>query len=107
MIVARLRYAALIVAGGTFAVLAYLYAAAGHPVAVALCLILTGACWEACSYVRRAAEELQDYHHQARQRARAELLTRIEPWASWCCERGFITRGRDHHPATCVKEQHS
>lgn len=106
MIHARLRYASLVLAGAVFAVLGFLYAAAGHPVAVLLCLVLTGACWEAASYVRRATEELQDHHRQARQRARAELLTGIEPWASWCCEPGFLTRGRDHHSTTCIKEQH-
>ncbi|MFJ8883633.1 hypothetical protein ACIRJR_09485 [Streptomyces sp. NPDC102402] len=105
MISALLRYVALALAGSTFAVLAYLYAAAGHPVAVALCLILTGACWEACSYVRRAAEQLQDLHHQARRRARAEMRSGVEPWASWCCAAGFVTRGRDHDSTVCAREQ--
>lgn len=105
MIAARMRYAALVLAGAVFAVLGFLHAAADHPAAVALCLALTGVCWEACSYVRRAAEELQALHHQARRRVLAELRTGIEPWANWCCEDGFLTRGRDHHPTACVREQ--
>jgi hypothetical protein len=104
VISARLRYAALILAGATFAVLGFLYATDGRPLAVLLCLVLTGGCWEAASYVRRAAEALQILHHQARQRARAELRTGIEPWASWCCEPGFHTHGREHDSTTCVRE---
>lgn len=66
MIAARLRYAALFLAAAVFAVLAFLYACAGHPVATVLCLLMTGACSEACSYVRRAAEQLQVLEHAAR-----------------------------------------
>lgn len=105
MIAALLRYAALAAATGTFAVLAFLYAAAGKPVPVALCLLLAGACAEACSWVRRVTEQLQDLHHQARRRALADVETGIEPWASWCCEDGFATHGHDHHPTACVREQ--
>ncbi|MFJ8863641.1 hypothetical protein ACIRD8_35140 [Streptomyces sp. NPDC102451] len=104
MISARLRYAGLVLAGAAFAVLAFLYACSGRPAAVLLCLVLTGVCWEACSYVRRAAEQLQALHHQARRRARADMLTGIDPWARWCCEAGFVSHGRQHD-ATCVRER--
>lgn len=104
MISARLRYAGLILAGAAFAVLGFLYACSGRPSAVLLCLVLTGVCWEASSYVRRAAEQLQDLHHRARRRALADMRTGIDPWARWCCEDGFVTRGRDHHPTACVRE---
>ncbi|MFE4691723.1 hypothetical protein ACFRH6_16890 [Streptomyces sp. NPDC056749] len=85
MISARLRYAALVLAGATFAVLGFLYAAAGHPTAVALCLALTGACWEACSWTRRAAEQLQDLERAARP------APAPHPLSSPCCEPAFLT----------------
>lgn len=101
MISARLRYAALVLAGATFAVLGFLYAAADHPAAVALCLVLTGACWEACSWVRLAAERLQDLERAARPGP--------HPLAAPCCETAFLTQAR-HHGAACTttaKETHS
>ncbi|MFC8859303.1 hypothetical protein [[Kitasatospora] papulosa] len=91
MISARLRYAALVLAGATFAVLGFLYAAADHPAAVALCLVLTGACWEACSWVRLAAARLQDLERAARP-ARHPLLTT-------CCEPAFLTLDAVHGEA--------
>ncbi|WP_406420874.1 hypothetical protein [Streptomyces sp. NBC_00842] len=56
------------------------------------------------AYVRRSAGRLQDQHHQAR---RLALLADniAEPWVSWCCERGWLTRGDLHHPTQCVREQ--
>lgn len=105
MIAARLRYLALALAAGSFGGLALLYARAGAwPYSLA-CLLLTGACAEACSWVRRATEQLQTLHHQALRRALADVRTGIEPWASWCCERGFMSHGDLHHPTHCTKEQ--
>ncbi|MEV3995783.1 hypothetical protein AB0K62_08835 [Streptomyces halstedii] len=88
MIAARLRYAALVLAGATFAVLGFLYAVAGRPAAVALCLVLTGACWEACSWTRRAAEQLQDLERAAR----PPRLPHVDP----CCEGAFLTKDLAH-----------
>lgn len=104
MISARLRYAGLGLAAITLGALALLYAGAGLWPHTVVCLVLAGVCAEACSWVRRAAEQLQDRHHQARQQALAELRTGIEPWANWCCERGFLTHGDLHHPTNCVQE---
>ncbi|MFG2589079.1 hypothetical protein [Streptomyces sp. NPDC048438] len=101
MISARLRYAGLVLAGATFAVLGFLYAAADHPAAVALCLLLTGVCWETCSWVRRAAEQLQDLERAARPAP--------HPLSGPCCEPAFLTHAQCH-AATCTttaKETHT
>ncbi|MFE7752161.1 hypothetical protein [Streptomyces sp. NPDC057428] len=103
MIPARLRYAGLILAGATFAVLGFLYAWSGRPAAVLLCLVLTGVCWEASAYVRGAAEQLQDLHHKARRQALAlKGAAFAERWGSWCCESGIVSRGAVHHPTACT-----
>ncbi|MFD3654363.1 hypothetical protein [Streptomyces sp. NPDC058620] len=105
MISARLRYAALGLAAITFGGLALLYAQADMWSGSLVCLLLAGACAEACSWVRRAAEQLQAAHDQARRRALADMATGLEPWASWCCERGWLTSGDLHNPAHCNREQ--
>ncbi|MFJ3705054.1 MULTISPECIES: hypothetical protein [unclassified Streptomyces] len=105
MISARLRYAALGLAAITFGALALGFANAGGWAPAGVCLLLTAACAEACSWVRRAAEQLQLLHHQARRRAHADMGTGIDPWARWCCEDGFISHGREHNPTTCVRER--
>ncbi|MDX2624677.1 hypothetical protein PV356_35245 [Streptomyces sp. WI03-5b] len=104
MISARLRYAALGLAAITLGALALMYAIAGGWAPAAVCLLLTAACAEACSWVRLAAEQLQALHHQARLQARADRRSGIEPWASWCCERGWLTHGDLHNPTTCTRE---
>ncbi|MFC9247777.1 hypothetical protein ACFT7S_28325 [Streptomyces sp. NPDC057136] len=106
MISARLRYAALGLAAITFGGLALLYARADMWPASLVCLVLTGACAEACSWVRRAAEQLQAAHRQARRRALADMATGIEPWDSWCCELGWLTHNDPRVTAHyCTKEQ--
>lgn len=105
MIDARLRYAALGLAAITLGGLALLYAEAGMWPGSLVCLVLAGFCAEACSWVRRAAEQLQAVHRQARQRALADQQTGIEPWSSWCCERGWLTRDDLHHPTYCTRQE--
>lgn len=107
MISARLRYAALGLAAITLGALALMYAEAGKWPASLVCLVLTGACAEACSWVRRAAAQLQTIHHQARRRALADMATGIEPWASWCCELGgWLTRDHpDYATHHCTTER--
>lgn len=100
MISARLRYAALGLAAITLGALALMYAEAGGWAPAAVCLLLTAACAEACSWVRRAAEQLQDLERAARP------TSRPHPLLTPCCEAGFLTRGRTHGPncATTYEE---
>ncbi|MFE0243285.1 hypothetical protein ACFWZ0_02540 [[Kitasatospora] papulosa] len=91
MISARLRYAALGLAAITFGALALMYATAGGWAPAAVCLLLTAACAEACSWVRRAAERLQDLERAARP-APHSLLTA-------CCETAFLTLDAVHGEA--------
>jgi hypothetical protein len=105
VISARLRYAGLGLAAITWGALALMYAAAGGWAPAAVCLLLTAACAEACSWVRRTAEQLQVVHHRARRQALADQRTGIEPWASWCCERGWLTHGDLHNPDHCTKTE--
>ncbi|MFE2021329.1 hypothetical protein ACFW9O_25105 [Streptomyces sp. NPDC059499] len=107
MISARLRYIVLGLAAVTWLTLACAYIARGliwpHGIGS---LLLAAFGFEGAAYVRRAADRLQDLHHQAMHRALAEAAAGItEPWSTWCCERGFLTRGDLHHPANCTKEQ--
>lgn len=99
MISARLRFVVLAVAAVAAAAMAGLYALAGLFVPGTLpCLVLAGFCAEAAAYVRRAAHRLQD--QQALLLAELEA---IEPRPSWCCERGWLTRGDLHHPNHCTR----
>ncbi|MER5892371.1 hypothetical protein [Streptomyces sp. NPDC001876] len=72
MISARLRYIALALAAVSLLTLACAYMARGliwpHGVGS---LLLSGFCFEGAACVRRAADRLQDIHHQARGRAQA------------------------------------
>lgn len=107
MISARLRYLVLGLAAVAWLTMACAYRAAGliWPHAIGS-LLLAAFCAEGAAYVRRTAIRLQDLHRQAQRRARADIAARVtEPWSTWCCERGFLTRGDLHHPAHCTKEQ--
>lgn len=107
MISARLRYVVLGLAAVSWLTMACAYIARGliwpHGIGS---LLLSAFCAEGAAYVRRAADRLQDLHHQARRHAQADLAADItEPWATWCCEQGFVTRGDLHHPDHCTKER--
>lgn len=97
---ARLRYVALLLAAVVFAAMACLYTRAGllWPGGLGTALLCLF-CAEGASYVRQAAARLQRLELEARP---PEV---IEPWANWCCESGWITRGDLHNPTHCTKER--
>ncbi|MGA5472557.1 hypothetical protein ACPCUK_27760 [Streptomyces arboris] len=103
MISARLRYAALY----TLAVAVFTTALArlllDDGLGAVLGLALTGLCLYGCRRIRLTADRRQD-----EQRLELEALTPgrwVEPWAGWCCERGWLTRGDLHHPDRCTRAQ--
>nr|WP_202467365.1 hypothetical protein [Streptomyces sp. SID8378] len=68
-----------------------------------MCLVLTCGCLLGCARIRRTAGRRQD--EQAAELAAVFPEGWVEPWAGWCCEHGWATRGDLHHPATCTRAQ--
>ncbi|MEU9198993.1 hypothetical protein [Streptomyces sp. NPDC048332] len=100
MITARIRFVVLVAAAVAAAAMAGLYARAGLFIPGTLpALVGAGFLTEAAAYVRRTAHRLQEQHHQALLLAE---LGADDPYTSWCCESGFLTR--DHHAAYCTQE---
>ncbi|MFG2506765.1 hypothetical protein ACGFOW_14815 [Streptomyces rubiginosohelvolus] len=103
MISARLRYIALALTAYGLLILGLLWALEGVWIGAGICLWLTGLCGLGCARIRHTAGR-----HQDEQAAELEALAPgvwVEPWADWCCERGWLTRGNLHHPATCTRAQ--
>ncbi|MFE4649311.1 hypothetical protein [Streptomyces sp. NPDC056707] len=100
MISARLRYVALALAAVVFAAMAALYAQAGVWLGLGANAVLCMVCGEGAAYVRRAAARLQRLEQQARPAFDIE-----EPWLTWCCEFGWVSRGDVHMPDTCTQRQ--
>ncbi|MFJ8842975.1 hypothetical protein ACIRFF_08735 [Streptomyces cyaneofuscatus] len=103
MISARLRYAAVL----TLATAAFTAALArlllDDGLGAVLGLVVTAVCLYGCRRIRRTIERRQD-----EQRVELEALTPgrwAEPWAGWCCERGWLTHGNLHHPDHCTRAQ--
>ncbi|MEV6450949.1 hypothetical protein AB0M75_06540 [Streptomyces anulatus] len=100
MISARLRYIALsLLAVGLFTG-GLLWALEGVWIGAVMSLWLTCLCLLGRTRIRHTVG-----HHQAEQAHELQQLTPqtwLEPWADWCCERGFITRGDLHHPTRCT-----
>ncbi|MFC8658482.1 hypothetical protein ACFUCT_25245 [Streptomyces parvus] len=103
MISARLRYIALSLAAVAFFTGGLAWALNGVRIGAVMCLWLTCLCLLARTRVRHTAGR-----YQAEQARELEALfpgVWVEPWADWCCESGWLTRGDLHHPATCTRAQ--
>ncbi|MFD4000878.1 hypothetical protein [Streptomyces rubiginosohelvolus] len=103
MIPARLRYIALALTAYGLLILGLLWLLEGVWAGAVVCLWLTGLCSLGCARIRRTAGR-----HQAEQARELEAMAPdvwAEPWAHWCCEPGWLTRGDLHHPATCTRAQ--
>ncbi|MEV5678544.1 hypothetical protein [Streptomyces sp. NPDC052179] len=103
MISARLRYTALSLVALGFFLGALHWAQEGVWPGAVMCLYLTCLCLLGCARIRHTAERRQD--EQERELAQLTPETWAEPWADWCCEPGFITRGDLHHPGHCTRAQ--
>jgi hypothetical protein len=94
----------LVAAAVAAAAMAGLYAQAGFLIPGTLpCLIGSGFLAEAAAYVRRTAHRLQEQHHQALLPAEPGA---DDPYTSWCCVDGFMTRGDIHAPG-CIRPTRS
>ncbi|MFD4745022.1 hypothetical protein ACFWOS_06135 [Streptomyces rubiginosohelvolus] len=101
MIPARLRYIALALTAYGLLILGLLWLLEGVWAGAVVCLWLTGLCALGCARIRHTVG-----HHQDEQAAELEAVFPdgwVEPWAGWCCERGWATRGGLHHPAACTR----
>ncbi|MEV6471576.1 hypothetical protein [Streptomyces sp. NPDC051657] len=103
MISARLRYAALSAAATVALMGGLLWAQAGIWPGAVMCLLLTAGCLLSRGRVRATAAQRQD--EQARELAQLTAETWAEPWATWCCELGWLTRGNDHQADRCTRAQ--
>ena len=71
-------------------------------------LALVLASWDRTNRRRRAARAAELRARAGTEQQDAAAVVRecwTEPWADWCCERGFLTRGDLHHPTECVRGQ--
>ncbi|MGW1295128.1 hypothetical protein [Streptomyces sp. NPDC002533] len=103
MISARLRYIALYLVALGFFTRGLAWALTGVWIGAVVCLWLTFSCLLGCARIRHTAGR-----HQEEQARELEALTPdvwVEPWAHWCCERGWLTRGDLHHPTTCTRTE--
>ncbi|MGW7473685.1 hypothetical protein ACWGIT_19080 [Streptomyces cyaneofuscatus] len=103
MISARLRYAALYAVAWILFVVALARCLLHDGLGAVLGLAVTAVCLYGCRRIRLTADRRQD-----EQRLELEALTPgrwAEPWAGWCCERGWLTRGDLHHPDHCARAQ--
>jgi len=103
MISARLRYIALSLAAYALLTGGLAWALNGVWPGAVMCLWLTCACLLGCARIRHTAGRHQD--EQARELEQLVPDVWVEPWASWCCERGWLTRGDVHHPDHCTRAQ--
>ncbi len=103
MIPAHLRYIALSLTAYGLLTLGLLWLLEGVWVGAVAYLWLTGLCGLGCARIRHTAGRHQD--EQARELEALAPGVWVEPWADWCCELGWLTRGNLHHPATCTRAQ--
>ncbi|MFD5903607.1 hypothetical protein ACFWHG_19210 [Streptomyces microflavus] len=103
MISARLRYIALALLALGFYGAGVAWLQAGIWIGAAGSLYLGCVCLLGCARIRQTIRR-----HQAEQERELAHLTPdtwAEPWAGWCCERGWLTRGDLHTPDRCTGAQ--
>ncbi|MET9096203.1 hypothetical protein ABZX72_29410 [Streptomyces cyaneofuscatus] len=103
MISARIRYAAMLTLATAVFTAALARLLLHDKLGAALGLAATAVCLYGCRRIQRTT-----YRRQEEQRLELEALTPgrwAEPWAGWCCERGWLTRGDLHHPDHCTRAQ--
>ncbi|MYR37418.1 hypothetical protein GTX14_13035 [Streptomyces sp. SID4944] len=96
MISARIRYVLLALAAVGLLAAGLAWAKAGVWTGAVGSLYLTCACLLGCARIRATIARRQD-----EQELELEALTPgrwTEPWAGWCCERGWLTHADLHHP---------
>ncbi|MFF7012251.1 hypothetical protein ACFY9Y_22245 [Streptomyces fimicarius] len=103
MITARLRYIALSLLAVGFFTGGLLWVLEGVWIGAVMSLWLTCLCLLARTRIRHTASRRRD--EQAAELEAVFPEGWVEPWAGWCCERGWATRGDLHHPATCTRAQ--
>ncbi|MFF3034652.1 hypothetical protein ACFVS7_27035 [Streptomyces rubiginosohelvolus] len=101
MISARLRYLALSLLAVALFTVALAWALNGVWIGAAPLLWLTCLCLLGCARIRHTAGRHQD--EQARELEVVFPDGWTKPWAGWCCERGWATRGGLHHPTACTR----
>ncbi|XUZ24720.1 hypothetical protein ACQVDT_07030 [Streptomyces sp. RMIT01] len=103
MIPARLRYIALSLVAVVLFTGGLAWALNGVWPGAVLLLWLTCLCLLGCARIRHTVGRHQD--EQARELEALAPDVRATPWADWCCEFGWLTRGDLHHPTTCTRAE--